>query len=382
MTEQAGACRSRIPALDGLRGLAVLSVIADQVGAASGRTFDDDVVAALLRRLDVGIAILFVVSGFLLYQPFAENAGEDGGRPGVARFWWQRVLRMLPPLWLTIGITFVVTKRSEAVGDWLRHMTLVQPFDFFYVNTALAHLWPISVLAGFVFVVPLFGQLASWRAGGIGASSGRHLVIVALMFGSAFAFNVVQHVLVVHRPVLQWVPAYLDWFGAGILLAVIGRAQSSGTTSRSARVLMTWAGASGTCWSAAAMLWLLSATKLGPSGEFATVSFWQWTVQHLLFGLAAFFVVLPFALDRSERPRTLGRRVPRFLGTISYGMFLWQLPVLLVVQDRFGFRPFGGHFASQLILTTSGAVLCGSASWFLVERPLLRFGSRTDGRRG
>jgi peptidoglycan/LPS O-acetylase OafA/YrhL len=372
VTHEFGARRSRVPSVAGLCAFAVLALIADQVGAASGRTSEQDVVAALVRRLDVGVAILFVVWGFLLYRPFAAAAAAQGPRPRTHRFWGRRLIRIVLPLWLTVAITFLVTQRSESTAEWLRHLALVQSMSFFYIHPALAHLWPVSVVVSFVVIVPLLGRLASWRPRP--GAARRHALIVVVMSTSAYAFIAWQHIADVSRPVLQWLPAYLDWFGAGVLIAV-ARVQQGGEASRLSRTLTTWARARWTCWSTAAALWLLSATELGGSGEFVRSSIWQWTLQHALGGLAAFFVVLPSALDDDDR-RTLDRRTPQRIAAISYGVFLWQLPVLLVVQDRFGFRPFGGHFAAELVLTVAGAVLCGSASWYFVDRPLSTITSR------
>lgn len=377
MTGEHALVGERNPALDGLRGFAVLAIIADQVSFASGRSADDDLLAAVLGRLDFGVAIFVVLSGFLIYRPFATYRAPGDVRPGVARFWRRRALRIFPALWLTIAVTLLLTDRSESTSDWLRHLLLVQSVDFYYPRTELLHLWAISVGVGFYAVVPLLGWLASRRARDAGSLVRRNLAIVGLMTSIAVTFNVVQHHLIVHRPAQQWLPAYLDWFALGLLLAVLSSMPSGEDSIQGLRrTVLNWAAAPGSCWSVAGLLWLLTATQLGTPRQFSTTHFWQWTVQHLLYGVAAFFIVLPLALGGPDGRRVLGARVPRLMGTVSYGVFLWHLPVLLGVQRRLGLRPFGGDFPKLLALTTMGAVACASVSWLLLERPIGRYGSR------
>ena len=73
----------------------------------------------------------------------------------------------------------------------------------------------------------------------------------------------------------------------------------------------------------------------------------------------------------SATGRVLGGRVMRYLGRISYGIFLWHL---LVMNWWYEVDPrplFSGGFWVVLVATTTGSVLVASLSWFLVERRVI-----------
>src|SRR3954466_9607528 len=74
----------QFPALDGMRAVAALLVLVTHVSFVSGH--DDDQIGALLSRFDCGVAIFFVLSGFLLYRPFALAHFGARSDPNVGRY--------------------------------------------------------------------------------------------------------------------------------------------------------------------------------------------------------------------------------------------------------------------------------------------------------
>ena len=64
---------SRLPALDALRAVGAIAVVATHVGFWTAAT-SDPFWGGLVARLNVGVAIFFVLSGFLLFRPFAQSA--------------------------------------------------------------------------------------------------------------------------------------------------------------------------------------------------------------------------------------------------------------------------------------------------------------------
>ena len=77
--------------------------------------------------------------------------------------------------------------------------------------------------------------------------------------------------------------------------------------------------------------------------------------------------------------RSLGSAPWAFAGGISYGFFLYHVTVLGWVEHLVGHRPFSGDFGRLWVLTLVATTLLATASYHLVERPLLRLGRRNRG---
>jgi len=118
---------SRLPALDALRAVGAAAVVGTHVGFATGAT-GATAFGGLLARMDVGVAIFFALSGFLLFRPFAYAAATGTRRPGARRYLWRRALRILPAYWLTVLVCLAVLPGNADAprADWLRFATLTQ----------------------------------------------------------------------------------------------------------------------------------------------------------------------------------------------------------------------------------------------------------------
>jgi peptidoglycan/LPS O-acetylase OafA/YrhL len=373
----------RFPGLDALRGVAALAIIWTHTGFASGRSLDNDLLAAAIGRFDFGVAIFFMLSGFLLYRPTALHTLAGAPRPRTLLFWWRRAARIFPALWLSVTVVLaVITQRSVTSSDWWHYLLLVQVYDHHETDPNLSQLWTLSVEVAFYAALPLLAALVIRHASRRGMDPRRavhaHLFLVAALAVCALAFNIFQARVLDHTQALLWAPCYLDWFAAGMALAVVSAVPQESPMLRTTRqVLQEWASAPVTCWVVAAVLWLFTATQLGTPRTVVLPTFWQWTVQHYLFLAAAFLVMLPLVLgSRRSVPRTVVGRAGVVLGSLSYSVYLWHLPLLLLIQRELRWRPFGGHFYLLTVLTTAASLAVAALSWLLVERPILRHASR------
>src|SRR3954464_13592970 len=93
--------KARFPALDGLRALGALAVLTTHVGFHSGASLDGPF-AGLLARLDVGVAIFFAISGFLLYRAHVVAWFDPPSTPRTLPYLRNRALRILPALWIAV----------------------------------------------------------------------------------------------------------------------------------------------------------------------------------------------------------------------------------------------------------------------------------------
>jgi peptidoglycan/LPS O-acetylase OafA/YrhL len=170
-------------------------------------------------------------------------------------------------------------------------------------------------------------------------------------------------------------PGMVDWFALGMSLAVLRAAAELGAGA--SRALIALARRPGLCWLIAVALYLVGVPA--QRGELFLATYGL--AAHVAIGLAALFVVLPVVAPTREGPQ--GLVVPflrsgllAWLGTISYGIYLWHFAFLHAIDTIAG-QPRGVLvFVGLLVATAGGAVCLGAASWYLVERPAHRLYAR------
>ena len=119
-----GGDRARLLGLDGLRGVAASLIVVHHAANVSGaqRSAPFTQLAAVA---DVGVAVFFVLSGFVIYRPFAA-AHADGARvPEAVSFWWRRALRVLPAYWFALfGLWALGLNSFDSFGEVAAHASL------------------------------------------------------------------------------------------------------------------------------------------------------------------------------------------------------------------------------------------------------------------
>ncbi len=141
------AARPRhFPCFDGLRALAALLVVAVHTSFASGFS-GRSWVGIYTSRLEVGVAVFFLISGFLLYRPFAASHIAGRAAPAVGRFWVRRFLRIVPAYWLAFLVTDYVmhidTKVHPGWHSLLIYLGLVQLYFPSHALTGLTQAWSL-----------------------------------------------------------------------------------------------------------------------------------------------------------------------------------------------------------------------------------------------
>jgi peptidoglycan/LPS O-acetylase OafA/YrhL len=87
----------RFPAFDGLRAIAAITVVVVHVSFVSGLTpRNPHAVGMYTARLEIGVSVFFLISGFLLYRPFVVAHLARAPRPRTGAFWLRRLLRIVP----------------------------------------------------------------------------------------------------------------------------------------------------------------------------------------------------------------------------------------------------------------------------------------------
>lgn len=378
--------RDWFPGLHAVRALGAACVVGTHVGFYTGRTLHGPF-AGTLARLDAGVALFFVLTGFLLFRPYVLAARGDRPRPGTRRYLRHRALRILPAYWAVVLVCMALLPPLGAtppLSDLLHHLTLTQVYGLGIQHTGLTQAWSLCVEVSFYLLLPLLARLILRGRG----SRWTYAVLLVLAVGSAAwtpyltATNAIDV-----RIAGQWLPGFLDWFIAGMALALAQVQLAAGGAGRWLRRLEDLATAPGTCWAAALAVFAIATSSLaGPTSIRADIDAptpSSVLVKNLLYLVAAALVVLPLVLGDQEQGlarRLLASAPARFLGEISYGVFLWHLAVLEAVV-RVRHQPlFSGSWVVTFLLVWGATLPVAWASYRFLERPLMTWRRRPDVR--
>jgi peptidoglycan/LPS O-acetylase OafA/YrhL len=369
----------RLPALDALRAVGALAVVAHHVGFATGLNVGPTIAGSLLARLDVGVAIFFTLSGFLLFRPYAHALAANTPRPDTGRYLWRRAVRILPAYWVmvVVSLTLLPHNSPAAVGDWLRHFTLTQIYAPWHLRNGLGHTWSLATEVSFYAMLPLLAAFAlrRRRLSGLPVSLLATGVLITLGWVSLMGAGLLSMSL--HT---MWLPSYGAWFGAGMALAAAHVSLRNGGTRW--RFLDEVGAAPVTCWAiAVAVLAVVSTPIAGPRG-LSEATPREFGVKMLLYTVIAALVLLPLAFGPATRTKDVfGSGTARWLGTVSYGLFLWHPFVLDWVADLDGRPEFTGDPVSTFLWTVAGAMVLAALSYYLIEQPFQRWGTQWPRRR-
>ena len=378
---------SRLAGMDGLRAVAALAVLGyHTLGALNlHRTADFGGITA--RMGNQGVAVFFVLSGFLLHLPFVGAYIDARPLPRLPAFYWRRAVRIFPAYWLAFS-TYVAFGFMSLASLWdaFLYYGLLHVYDGRRVLGGLGVSWTLCVELSFYLLLPLLTCGLGRFAGG--RSRERRLwaslAAVSLLYLVGTLYRVVAVQSAQPPPALSVLPAMLDWFALGMGLAVL---RAAGERSRAVPALVA------TLVRIPALSWLLAAELFWvvvqfdlPRG-FEPATSLQRLGAHPFVGLAAFFFVLPVALQSGSRlPSpldTLNSPVVRRLGLISYGIFLWHRIWIAVVLDIARDRGWQLSFLELLPLILVLTLASATVSFIALERPLSRLvrGTHQRGRR-
>ncbi|KQT59895.1 hypothetical protein ASG52_19340 [Methylobacterium sp. Leaf456] len=358
-----------LPALDGLRAVAVLLVVASHAAPAH------------IVPGGFGVTLFFFISGYLLTGQLADEYLRTG-RIDFFGFYLRRMLRLLPAALVFIVVTGAVFRAmggSLTAAEWAS--ALLYGANYYDIvagyrsdltvagahgPVAVAHpfsiLWSLAVEEHFYLVWPLT-LLALLRWGGWRASAG-FLVVVCLVEP---AWRAHLHALCQDpqpatacgaAPELRIYAATdtrFDSLAFGALAALLV------VQSETRRFLLILRARS----AQAAALGLLAAGFLVRDETFRDVS--RYTVQ----GLAFLILVPALLVGTSGLRRMLERRIPVLIGRLSYSIYLWHWLAGMIAAYAFAPTP--------LLQVTAYLALTGLLSalgWFAIERPMLRLRRR------
>jgi peptidoglycan/LPS O-acetylase OafA/YrhL len=373
----------RFAALDAFRAVGALMVMGTHVAFVTGRT-QAGPLSALFGRLDAGVAVFFVLSGFLLFRPYAAAAAGAGRSVSTRRYLIRRAFRILPAYWLLVVASFLLLPENDDVttGDWLRHLTLTQIYHSDELRQGIGQAWSLCTEVVFYLLLPLLAATVLWRRKGRPWQPGRAVALLALTVPIGVGWLITREELQDQiDPYLSslWLPAYAAWFGAGMALAVVHVALTQGRTGRW-RGVADLGAAPLACWSIAVCLLAVATTPLaGPRSLEASTNVWEPIIKMLLYTGFATFLLLPAIFHPKDGRVTvllLESRPLSYLGKVSYGLFLWHLLVLEGIRHVLDIPLFTGSMPLLFTQTLAVTLVVAVVSFHVVEQPLQRLSTR------
>lgn len=368
------------PALDGYRAIAATMVVLTHVATSTGAV-SAGVLGMVLGRFDFGVPLFFVMSGFLLYRPWVRAALEGRPSPRISRYAVRRFGRIMPLYVVVVVATLTLLPEIQPVpaSQWVIHLLGLQIYSFGPLE-GLTQTWSLCTEISFYVALPVIGALALGRRRRSTDSALRRQVwVLGGMAVVALVWNIALQTSGRFPYVASfWLPGFLDWFAAGMALAVIDVRRRLPNPGRVVSFLAWFGREQVTCLIMACAVFAIAVTPIAGAYTFAPNTPWQNLIKHLLYLVAAVLFVAPGVLGDTSRGfgRVLSSPVPYALGLISYGIFLWHLPILRGVMDLLDLPYFGGRFWLVAFLVLVATLAVSALTYWLVERPAQRAAHR------
>jgi len=344
-----------LPALDGMRGVAVALVVAYHLAP-------DLVPGGFL-----GVDVFFVLSGFLIASLLVREV-EDSGSVSLRQFYLRRLRRLTPALVLVIAALALYGAVAASPGEldrlrahglaslaWFANWRFIADgtgyADVVAGASPLRHMWSLAIEEQFYLVFPVLVL-------GVAAVAGRARLRRTLLWVAAGGAVVsAAWMAVVWRPGEGIERAYYgtDTRAHGLLIGVALGALLAGVPPRSGPVARRVGGLAIAATVAVAAVVLTTTEGDG----------WLYRGGFLGVGLAVAVVITAAGSDGLVS-RGLSWRPLVLLGLISYGVYLWHWPVIVIVDGQ----RTGVEGPVLVVLQLTLTVALATASYLLVERPI------------
>lgn len=366
------------PVLDTMRVVGALAVLTTHCAFNAGAYERHGAWGSFLARLDVGVAIFFVLSGFLLSRPWLARSRAGMPGPSVGRYFWKRFLRIIPAYVVVALLCLTLLPSNDDLGpaEWATAVTMTDIYVEGPLPFGLTQTWSLATELAFYVVLPAL-MLAAVAGSRLRPSRVGALLALMAVGNVVWLLWLSGRVPVGGGHVNEWLPAYLTWFAAGIGLATLQVAPERG--GRLPRLVRELAVSPGVCWTVALGLMLVAGTSVaGPKLLFPATE-WEALTKNLLYATIGTLVVLPgiFAAPGGRYARLMGHPVLRHLGHISYGVFLVHMGVLHFVMWVTGYPLFGGNLPQIFALTLVISLVAAEALYRVVELPAMRLRAAT-----
>ncbi len=410
--------KSTIAPLDGVRAIACLSVVAYHLTLITTndlRLWHPDRVPALFASVmftgDTGVNLFFILSGFLLFMPYAKALLFDHEWPSMRTFYIRRVLRILPVYYVSLFLMILIYRPDfllpKRLGDLFMFLILFMDSSRTAFKQINGPFWTLAVEWQFYLFLPFIALGIAFvvRRGTLR----RRLVtlfacLVALMawglltrfLGVYLTQNPNNTLNIPHKIVnaglflFYGIPTaglhgkFIEDFAVGMLISTLYiLARSGDALSAFTNILRRFSPlifASGILWLLVMATWKYNQNNPHTWPLFDHLHDLYTTTGELSFGIGYGLCVTAILFGMSWLKRPFEWTPLRWIGLISYGLYMWHLLLLesftdLVIRHLHGLRTFeiyGLYCLCLFLLIIPGVLLL----FGLVEKPWIALGDK------
>jgi peptidoglycan/LPS O-acetylase OafA/YrhL len=355
MSDPAVKPSTYIPTLDGWRAISIGLVILHHSQIQYSVPLLGPLLQFLARVGEVGVELFFAISGLLICSRLLDEESR-GGQVSVNAFYVRRVFRILPPaIFYLLAIAFLAGLQVIPVSqaDWFASLFFFRNYAmlFEYLNHSplplhwyTGHFWSLSMEEHFYLILPAvlvtFKRTRRWVLAGMGVSVALWRMVLAHVIHRDYQFNfrTDTHVDALLIPAL-------------IALALYPLTRNEGAR----RYIRVWSFPM----FVAMELFLLNTR--GPC---------FFTLQAVVLPLLILSTVLH---PNTVQGRILETKPLRWIGCISYSLYLWQQ---LFFGVNFAGSPSGFAFLRNPPINLLALLVCATFSHYVIEKPFIRLGQK------
>jgi peptidoglycan/LPS O-acetylase OafA/YrhL len=374
--------RNHLPRLEALRGLAALSVfgyhaVVMRVGEPAAARSSDPVTRVGLT-LNSGVTLFFLLSGFLLFRPFAESLSHLLPVPRVGAYAIRRVFRIVPAYWVALTALVLVNLHGNSIpGGPVPYYGFAQIYSTNWIAHGIGPAWSLDTEVVFYALVPALAAIVALAAASRGGR--RRTIALALAALAAVSLGIKLHVLLANRFALaferkEWLFWNLDLFAAGMAIAAF-KDDIDAWLARHARVH----GALPTVGLVGVIAGLGGAAVMSIH-QTGTIDDVARSELYFLAGVSLLVIGL-FAPERSRADSILRWRPLLVAGLVSYSLYLLHTAVLERVLPFFDAGQSVPRGVIAGVVGLAASVVAAICMFVVVERPAMRFARTLTTRR-
>ncbi len=412
--------KNTLTVLDGVRAIACLAVIAFHI-SADAHIWDirglGHLAVSIVMAGDTGVILFFLLSGFLLFLPYATSLLYDSAWPSTRHFYLRRAIRILPAYYVSLFLLTWLTHpeylRPDHLNQFLLFLTLFMDSSQSTYQQINGPYWTLAIEWQFYLLLPLLA-LAMRSLVQHGSLRRRAWVLLGCLltvlawgvvsrYWGLYLFTHPTQTWLVPRPVLNialfflygcggrdFHGKFLEDFSVGMLAAlcyVLARNSApTGAFNTMLRKLSPWLWGGGLLWLLGMALW--EASRANPQMRFlpeALFSTYMWSRDIAMsLGYGACLLAILFGCRGLQS--MFAWSPLRWVGLISYSLYIWHVPIVQLfrtfVEPSVHYWPlpvvYGLHWVWVLLVVFPLSL----ASYLLIEKPWMRLTERLRGGRG